>query len=423
MRRVVWLLLVISAAVGIALLMRVSHGNVAVLWPPYRIDLSINMAVLILAVLFLVLHLLFGILSNALNLPGRVREYRDRRRRDRALTGLRDSLLAYFEGRFGRAERLARAALSDHSVAGSAALIGARAAQRMNEPERRDGWLESARLVGDVDGAYRATMAEIALDENRPADALAEIGELQVRGVRPAHALRLALRAHEQLGEWHEVLQLVRQLERRDAIDPEQAQLVRMRALRAQFARLADDPEATVRLWNELPTAERENADVALTGARALARAGRHDLAGRIVERCLDDHYDAELVALWPELTGLPVHARLKRAEGWLHKWGEEPALLVALGRICAAEELWGKAEEFLLRAERRDPDAQTRTLLAQLCERLDRDEDAARWYREAALAAFGDESVRLTPERLPATVDETLDDADAPRALPIPGP
>ncbi|NLD68181.1 MAG: hypothetical protein GX644_05135, partial [Limnobacter sp.] len=94
-----------------------------------------------------------------------------------------------------------------------------------------------------------------------------------------------------------------------------------------------------------------------------------------------------------------------------------------ALGRICAAEELWGKAEEFLLRAERRDPDAQTRTLLAQLCERLDRDEDAARWYREAALAAFGDESVRLTPERLPATVDETLDDADAPRALPIPGP
>ena len=96
MRRIVWLLLVVSAAVGIALLMRVNHGNVAVLWPPYRIDLSINMAVLILAVLFLVLHLLFGILSNALNLPGRVREYRDRRRRDRALTGLRDSLLAYF---------------------------------------------------------------------------------------------------------------------------------------------------------------------------------------------------------------------------------------------------------------------------------------------------------------------------------------
>ena len=101
---------------------------------------------------------------------GLLREYRDRRRRDRALTGLRDSLLAFFEGRYGRAERLARGALSDHALAGSAALIGARSAQRMHESERRDSWLESARLVRDVDGAYRATLAEIALEEHRPAD-------------------------------------------------------------------------------------------------------------------------------------------------------------------------------------------------------------------------------------------------------------
>ena len=34
MRWIVWILMLLSAAVGLALLMRVNHGNVAVLWPP-----------------------------------------------------------------------------------------------------------------------------------------------------------------------------------------------------------------------------------------------------------------------------------------------------------------------------------------------------------------------------------------------------
>ena len=67
-----------------------------------------------------------------------------------------------------------------------------------------------------------------------------------------------------------------------------------------------------------------------------MLHAGRHDLAAKLIERALAHRYDAELVAIWPELGGVPVHARLKRAEGWLQQWGEEPALLVTLGRICA---------------------------------------------------------------------------------------
>jgi HemY protein len=431
MRRIVWLLLVVSAAVGIALLMRVSHGNIAILWPPYRIDMSVNLAVLIIAVLFLLLHLLFNVLSNALNLPARVREYRERRRRERALQGLRDSLLAFFEGRFGRAERLARGAMSDRALAGSAALIGARSAQRLHETARRDRWLESARSVNEVDGPLRATLAEIALEEQRPADALAAIGDVKVRGVRHLHGMRLALRAHEQMDNWPEVLEIIRQLERRDAIDARSARVIRVRALRALFERPGDDPEVVVRRYNELPASERELDEVEHAAARALMRVGRHQMAARIVEDALAQRYDAELVALWPDLTGLPARGRLARAEAWLQRWGEEPALLVALGRLCAAEELWGKAEAFLLRAERKEPDPLTRALLGQMCERLERADEAARWYREAALSAFaGDQVAQLAPVRLPALLPaEQAEEAERERdaaltpLTPLPGP
>ena len=60
MRRVIWSMLIVSAAVGLAMLMRFNHGNVAVLWPPYRVDVSVNFAVLMLVVAFVIVHLLLS---------------------------------------------------------------------------------------------------------------------------------------------------------------------------------------------------------------------------------------------------------------------------------------------------------------------------------------------------------------------------
>ena len=145
MRWVIWILLILSAATGMALLMRFNHGNVALFWPPYRIDVSVNFAVLVLAGLFLLTHMLLVGVARAIDLPARVREYRLRRQRDGAIVALRDSLLAFFEGRFGRAERLAQRVREEADLAGPAALIAARAAHRMREYERRDRWLAECR--------------------------------------------------------------------------------------------------------------------------------------------------------------------------------------------------------------------------------------------------------------------------------------
>jgi HemY protein len=427
MRRIAWLLIVISAAVGIALLMRGGDGNVAILWPPYRIDLSVNLAVLILVALFLLLHLFFGALSGALNLPGRVREYRERRQRDKALKGLRDSLLAFFEGRYGRAERLARGALADEALAGSAALIGARSAQRMGDVERRDRWIESAVQAPGVANARRMIEAEIALDERRPEDALAALEGLEpTRGGPHIQALRLALRAHEQRGDGAAVLEHIRQLERRHAIDEPLALVTRVRAIRSLLDGAGDDAEAVTRILGEIPAPERETEEVAQAAARALIRVGRHEPAARIVEQALHRRYDPELVALWPVLTGVPGRKRIAEAEGWLQRWGEQIALLLALGRLCAAEELWGKAEEFLMRAERKSPDPAVQALLGLLCDKLDRPDDATRWYRSASLLAFGAGEIPLLPSPAPRVRnqgDPDEDEGEPPLALPVPGP
>ncbi len=50
MRWLVWLIMLLTAAVAVALVARFSNGNVAILWPPYRVDLSVNLALAIIAI-------------------------------------------------------------------------------------------------------------------------------------------------------------------------------------------------------------------------------------------------------------------------------------------------------------------------------------------------------------------------------------
>lgn len=387
MRRIVWGLLVVCAAVGLAMLMRFNHGNVAVLWPPYRVDLSVNFALLLLVFVVLLVHWALLAMSNALSLPSRVREYRERRRRETALAGLRDGLLALFEGRFGRAERLAQSALGDRSLAGVASLVAARAAHRLREVERRDRWLDAASEEPGAGHAQLMTSAELAVDDHRPEDALAAIGVLKSGGPRHIHALRVALRAHEQAEQWPELLQALRQLEKRDALHPAAIHGMKIRAYRALFASRHDDAAAVQQLHASLGASELAIDEVVEAAARAFAMSGRPEQAARIIERTLETRMAESLVALYAQLDGVPARDRLRLADGWRARHGDHAVLLAALGRLCAAEELWGKAEEFFLLAESAAPGREAHLMLARLYDAMGRTDEANARYRLAALS------------------------------------
>ncbi len=386
MRRIVWALLVVSAAVGLAMLMRFNHGNVAVLWPPYRIDVSANLAVLVLIAAFIVLHWLLVALSGAWRLPTRVREYRERRRRESALASLRDGLLALFEGRFGRAERLAQGALAEASLAGAASLVAARAAHRMRQAERRDRWLESARDEPDAWHAQLMTSAELALEDQRPEDALAAIETLRAGGPRHLHAMRLSLRAYELSQDWNALLQTLAELEKRDAMPEAAIRGLKIRAYRALFAAPHADAGELQKRYASLAPADLAIDEVIEAAAAAFARAGRPEQAARTIERVLEARYADRLVALYAELDAVPARERLGNAERWRARYGDDAVLLWTLGRLCAAEALWGKAEEFLLLAEHAAPGPRAHLALARLYESMGRTDEAGRRFRLAAL-------------------------------------
>lgn len=390
MRWMVWLLVAFAAAVGLALLVRFNHGNVAILWPPYRIEVSVNLALALLAAAFGALHLLLVGTARALGLPGRVRDYRARRQADQSVVALRDAVLAFFEGRHGRVARHAQRAQAHAVTAAPAALIAARSAQRMQEAARRDGWLLEAQADSSAAGALLMTQAEFAVEDRRTEEAIDLVERIHARGARHIVSLRTALRAYEQAERWDDVLRTLRLLEKRDALHPAAVRRLRDRAYLELLARRAGDAAALRELWRSLRGDERALPELALQTASALADAGAHDDARQIVERALDAGFSESLPGAYARVAGLALRERLERLERWRNRYGDEPALLLALGRVCAAEQLWGKAEDYFLLATRRQPTVAGLVALGELYETLGKAEEAAGAYRSAAQRAAG---------------------------------
>jgi HemY protein len=387
-RWVVWLLLAFAVAVGLSLLMRFNYGNVAILWPPYRIEVSANLALATILLSFLVLHLLLVATAKALALPQRVRDYRMRRQHELATAALGQGVLAFFEGRLSRVEKHARTAQAVPSTAAAAALVAARSAQRMQEQGRRDKWLADASADPAATNAVSMTRAEIAVDEQRPRDAIEVIERMQASGARHLSAMRLLLRAYEQAERWDDVLRTLRLLEKRDTLHPAAVARLRGRAVGAILVLKAGDAQAIRELWKSFRAEERRLPELAAPVALALADAGATDESRRIAEQALDAAYSDPVMVAYATVPGIAGRDRLERIEGWRNRYGDEPQLLLALGRTCAAEKLWGKAEEYLTRLIRAEPTPAAHAALAQVYEATGRGEEAAVSYRAAALLA-----------------------------------
>lgn len=384
MKGLFWLLALFALAVGLSMAMRFNDAYVLIVLPPWRAEVSLNLA---LAVLFGGFVLLYGALRGialTLSLPGRVRVYRETQRKAKAASVFQDAVRLLFEGRFGHALKKAAEAHSAGEAPGLAALIAARAAQRMRESGKQEAWLDRATQDDARTEVARLMLeAEMYLDARRFDDAVTVLSRLHQLAGRHIAALRLELRAQQGAGNWNEVLRIARQLEKRDALAFEAFREVTLRAHCENVAQHAGDLGLLLAYLREVP--EREmGAKLVCEAADLLIAQGSHEAARRLIEDQLAREWDSELVIRFGRTEG-DVSGRIAKAEAWLTAHPRDAALLVVLGRLCILQQLWGKAQSYLDAALSIEDSCDTRLVLAGLAERLERQDEANRHYRAAA--------------------------------------
>jgi len=389
-----WLLAVFAAAVALVVLGRQEAGYVLLIYPPYRIEVSLIFFVLMMLAAFIILHVLLRVLRHALSLPATVRAHRARRRRERAHGALAAALQAYYEGRYTRAEKQAATAFEGGPNPGVSALLAARAAHQMRDFDRRDRWLERAEAAAETSGtASLVSRAELALEERDFAAARDALRRLRDAGPRQVATARMLLRAERGAGAWDEVLRLAGQLLKRDAIAPALAEEYKVQANVELLQRSADDAGALERRWRAIPARDQVHPRVAAAAARHATALGRSALAREILEKALAVEWNSRLVALYSELPadlpaaerGEEALARIQRAEQWLLERSRDPELLAALGRLCTHAELWGKARNYLEASLSFEETRGAHLELARLAERLGQSSDSQRHFRRAA--------------------------------------
>jgi len=385
MKGLLWVLALFSAAVGVSLASHFNDGYVLLVYPPYRTEISLNLALLLILAGFLVLYFFVRALALTLSLPGRVREFRARRQREKAAREFYDVARLIFEGRYTQALKKASNAHAARQSPALAALLAAHAAQRLREPLKQKEWLDrAAQDDAKMLPACLMLEAEMHIEMHRFDDAVALLKRLQENHGRHIAALRLELRAQQGCGNWDEVLRIVRLLDKRNALMPEMVREIKLKAHRENVRLRRDDLAALQAYQKKMPVRE-GSVRLSRDYAEALIALGAHTESQRYIEAQLNDEWDSRLVALYGLARGVDLTSRIACADKWLPEHRDDPQLLLALGRMCLEQRLWGKAQSYLEASRSLVDGREVRLELARLFELTERPDEAMVHFRAAA--------------------------------------
>lgn len=385
MRFALWLLAIFAAAVGIALFATRSTGTVTLFWPPYRIDLSLNLVLLLLAALFVLLYLALRAFSALADLPAQAKAWRAAQRTHAMHAELRDAMAHLLSGRFARAKKQAlnahqhALALADDAaqkqhgleVQSMALLIAAESAQSLQDASERERLLQAALDVPLPKSAQHfkegATLrsARWMLDEHDPSTSLKRLSTLSQGAQRRTLAMRLKLRALQQAKQQTEALETARLLAKHGGFS-EQASISIVRSLAISSLTEAHDADQLTRAWGALTDAERSQPEVATHAAMRLVNLS----AGSPEALELHERARAWLDPIWNRYPQLPESAQIRvvRAleasfssdgasvdHAWLAKietaqrqLPHDTRLQYLAGMACLHRQLWGKAQQLL---------------------------------------------------------------------------
>jgi HemY protein len=373
-----WFLLLAGAAVAVALAAKLTSGYALFVAPPYRVELSLNLLIVLAITGFVTGYALLRIVKRALGLPEEVRAFRQRQQMERGRAKQDAAVVALLEGRFGRARQYAEEALAIPQSSGLAALIGARAAIDTREFDAAETLLARPDAQGPSLAVPRLMLeAEMKLEQGQPLEALGLLQSLRKEAGSHTAALRLELRALQGAGRYAEIPALVDQLVKRKVYGAEEGDFVRAAAHAQELASRSDDAAGLRAYWAKLSDAEQRMPKIARAAARSFLAQGSDREAAEILARSLERSWDSDLVTLYAECRLADATPQLEQAERWLSAHSHDAKLLYALGVLCERAQLWGKAQTYLEASLALHDTYRTHVALGELLARLGRDGEA----------------------------------------------
>ena len=384
MRAALWLMGLFAMAVALALFAGNNQSSIAWFWSPYRVDMSLNLAIVLLFLGFALVYAALRALAALLQMPHQARRWRMQQKERAMNQSLLEALSHLQAGRFVRARKAALTALSTElslreggaalpygeRLSATAHLIAADASHALQDAPLRDKhWqqaIDTLPIPGNTqddeirEGAQMRA-ARWALDDRDAAESMRRLGELPLGAGRRTIALRIKLKAARLAGDTHIALDTARLLAKHRAFSPAASASV-VRGLLLASIRDARDTSSLQQFWLSLDEDERAMPEVAIPATERLIELGGEAQQARTwplpVWEHLLGHPSPRTEAHLPKLVQVLQSCLSKLDGAWLARieaasnaHPREPRLQYLAGMACVQRELWGKAQQLLTRA------------------------------------------------------------------------
>jgi HemY protein len=391
MRAALWLISLFALAAAAAWLAGNNHGTVTLFLSPYRIDLSLNLVLLVLSLVVLVVVLAQQALSALLSLPQQAQRWRLQQKERAAHAAMLESISQFMAGRFLRARKSAQSALEkeallteagldlDHAVTlrTLAHIMAAESAHALQDRDvRQTHWqaaLDASKYGSSLDSrtlteGIQLRAARWLLDDRDAPASLALLQALPSAAARRTVALRLQLKAARLAGQPTQALDTAVLLAKHRAFTPAAAESL-VRSLILTWLTHTHDADAVQRLWLKLSAHQRGMPDLAaeaalrflsLGGAAATVRPWLQPLWVSLQSQKSSTWTPDQLArmvqaldASWADAQASDARPWLARVEAAQQAQPQDPNWQYLAGMLCLRHQLWGKAQGLLSQSVR----------------------------------------------------------------------
>lgn len=405
MKTLLTALLVLAVSVLLALAVKSDNGYILIGYKQWSVEGSLAFFLILNLLVFVVLYFLIRMLSGLWSIPKQLHGWQDQRSQERARREFNHGLVQLSEGHWQSAEKF----LIKHADRSDAPLLNylaaARSAQQQGAHDRRDHYLQLAhKSMPAADVAVGLTQAELQLEHEQLEQALATLRHLRRIAPRHSYVLKLLKELYERVGDWNELSAMLPELKKRRVVSESELQELELRIYRKllQSAALSSDSESLRVTWKGFPLPIRQSHSMVMSYANYLKERNADDEVAQLLKRAIESKWNDRLVELYGRVGATDAAGQLTLAEKWLQDQPRNATLLMALGRLCLRNRLWGKARSYLEASIGVQPSTAAYRELGVLLEKMGETEHAMANFR-AALELSSDTPLPELPASLGA--------------------
>jgi len=389
----IYFLSVLVLSVLIGLFANHDSGYVLIGRGYYTVELSLTLFVILQIASFVSVYVAIRLILKTWRLPKSVRKWQQHYQAQKAHAASNTGLIQLAQGQWKKAESILikNAKKSDTPLVNY--LSAARAAQKMNAPERRDEYLELAQqqatknkklLKSNDEFAIQITQAELQMAHGQLDKSSAVLKKLHKKTPHHTQVLFLLYQLYLRQKDFDALLDILPEIRKRKLIANDELFQTEIELYSYALKNFkTESGNKIIKFWKIIPkNCQADNTLIELY-AGLLIKKNKHDTANELLKKHLKSNWNENQILLYGDVESTSPVTQLEFVEQFLIQHEKNHIILLTLGKLSKRCELWGKARSYLEASIGINPKRETYRELGELLEQLGEPDKAALCFKD----------------------------------------